>query len=114
MIMSLSEFRFNKKRKHYAYLFKDIGTKKLNLLITSKPVVLKKKKNKIKVQFINVQLTRHPSKDKSGKYYMIPRKYIDDFDSFAEKKSNWSFDINDKRKIKRLKKQNKKSATIPR
>ena len=42
--MSLSEFRFNKKRKHYAYLFKDIGTKKLNLLITSKPVVLKKKK----------------------------------------------------------------------
>ena len=38
--MSRSEFRWNKKRKHYAYLFKDIGRKRLNLLISSKSVML--------------------------------------------------------------------------
>ena len=31
--MSRSEFRWNKKRKHYSYLFKDVGQQKMNLLI---------------------------------------------------------------------------------
>ena len=30
--MSLSEFRYNKKRKHYAYLFKRIKKQKKNRL----------------------------------------------------------------------------------
>ena len=41
--MSISEFRYNKKRKHYAYLFKTIGLKRKNILITSKPFVIKHK-----------------------------------------------------------------------
>ena len=35
--MSRSEFKWNKKRKHYAYLFKDIGDKRKNLLLHSDP-----------------------------------------------------------------------------
>ena len=41
--MSRNEFRWNKKRKHYAYLHKDIGTKRINILISSKPIVKTKK-----------------------------------------------------------------------
>ena len=41
--MSLSEFRWNKRRKHYAYLFKKVGTKRFNILISSKALVVKKK-----------------------------------------------------------------------
>ena len=41
LYLARSEFRLNKKRKHYSYLHKDIGSKRLNILITSKPVVVK-------------------------------------------------------------------------
>ena len=44
--MSLSEFRFNKKRKHYAYLFKQIGLFRKNILFTSKPIRIWKGKTK--------------------------------------------------------------------
>ena len=54
--MSRSEFRWNKKRKHYAYLFKDIGRKRLNLLISSKPVMVGKKNKKKKRFYKNVPL----------------------------------------------------------
>ena len=35
--MSRSEFRWNKKRKHYAYLFKDVGVYCKNFLLHSNP-----------------------------------------------------------------------------
>ena len=41
--MARSEFRWNKKRKHYAYLHKDRGSKRKNILITSKPIMIEKK-----------------------------------------------------------------------
>ncbi len=41
--MSRSEFRWNKKRKHYAYLHKDIGKKRKNILLTSKSSIKTKK-----------------------------------------------------------------------
>ena len=99
--MSRSEFRWNKKRKHYAYLHKDIGRKRKNILITSKEFV----KRKGKVVIINVRLYRHPNKNKTGIYFVIPRNYLDDISSFDEKVfSKWKFDKHDKRKIKRIKK----------
>lgn len=99
--MSRSEFRFNKKRKHYAYLHKDIGKRRKNLLISSKPQVFRKGKKLIQ----NVSLKRHPNPKKDGQFYIIPRNYLDDVDSFDETiYKNWCFDKNDKRKIKRLKK----------
>ena len=115
--MSTSEFRYNKKRKHYAYLFKTIGIKRKNILISSKPVMIEKKhkKNRLKTKItINIVLYRHPNPTKKGKYYLIPRVYIDDiscFDSFVLEK--WSFNKNDKRKIKRIKRAKKKPATTP-
>ena len=115
--MSTSEFRYNKKRKHYAYLFKTIGIKRKNILISSKPVMIEKKhkKNRLKTKItINIVLYRHPNPTKKGKYYVIPKIYIDDiscFDSFVLEK--WSFNKNDKRKIKRIKRVKKKPATTP-
>ena len=112
--MSLSEFRWNKKRKHYAYLFKVKGTKRMNLLISSKPIMIEKKhkKNRIKARITtNVSLHHHPCPTKNGRYYVIPRIYIDDSNCFDILiLQGWRFDKNDKRKIKRLK---KKPATTP-
>ena len=102
--MSRSEFRWNKKRKHYAYLFKIMGTKIKNILISSKSVVIRKKHGKTTIKN-NVPLVRHPNKKKSGKYFLIVRIYIDDESSFDELVyTDWVFDINDKRKVKRIKK----------
>lgn len=110
--MSRSEFRWNKKRKHYAYLFKDKGEYRLNLLISSKPVMIRKKSRK-KKYFANILLFHHPNPFKEGLFYIVPIIYVDNINSFDSKiYISWSFDKNDKRKIKRLKKQ-KKSATKP-
>ena len=99
--MSRSEFRWNKKRKHYAYLHKDIGQKIMNILISSKPFVFRKGK----IVIINAPLYRHPNSKYRNQYYLIPRNYLDKFSSFDRKVySNWKFDRNDKRKVKRIKK----------
>ena len=109
--MSRSEFRWNKRRKHYAYLFKDVGKYCKNLLISSKPAMIRKKKRK-KRFYLNVLLFRHPNPLKYGVFYIVPIVYLDHIDSFDSKiYVTWSFDKNDKRKIKRLK--TKKSATKP-
>lgn len=98
--MSRSEFRWNKKRKHYAYLHKDKGSKRLNILISTKPFVLRKGK----IHFKNVPLFRHPNPNYKGKFYLVPRNYIDEADCFEIKiYTKWSFDRNDKRKVKRIK-----------
>ena len=52
--MSLSEFRFNKKRKHYAYLFKQIGLFRKNILFTSKPIRIWKGKTRI-LSYLSIQ-----------------------------------------------------------
>ena len=112
--MSRSEFRWNKKRKHYAYLHKDLGEFRKNILLTSKPKVFRKKNGKVKVVFNNVRLYAHlnPSKKNSAdqfiEYFVIPKNYVDNISSFDEYVfQDWCFDKNDKRKIKRIKKQRK-------
>ena len=97
--MSISEFRFNKKRKHFAYLFKKVGQYRKNILFTTKPTRLWHGKNKR-----NVELFRHPNIKSDKKIYAIPIVYIDHADSFHSDNLDWSFDKNDKRKIKRIKK----------
>ena len=99
--MSRSEFRWNKKRKHYSYLHKDIGSKRKNILITSKPTI-KNRTGKIVVK--NVPLHHHPNPNKEGQFYVVPRNYIDELISFDEKAYKWDWHKNDKRKIKRIKK----------
>ena len=106
--MSRSEFRWNKKRKHYAYLFKDKGKLVWNILITSKPYVLKRKNSKVRIVAKNIKLVCHPNIVKVGIYYVIPKKYLDNISSFDETIYSWNWDKNDKRKIKRIKR-NKKS-----
>ena len=113
--MSRSEFRWNKKRKHYAYLHKDIGDLRRNILITSSPKVFKRKNGKIRVVFNNVKLFSHPnpnmkirSDNNSKEFYLIPKNYLDNISSFdSHIYEDWSFDVNDKRKVKRIKKQAK-------
>ena len=99
--MSRSEFRWNKKRKHYSYLFKDIGSKCMNILISTKAYVFRKGRVAIR----NIPLFKHPDSTKNGHFYLVPRKYLDDYSCFEEKVyDDWRFDKNDKRKIKRIKK----------
>ena len=102
--MALSEFRYNKKRKHYAYLFKATGAKRKNLLITSKECVLKHKRGKIRKVMDNIPLVHHPNSEKQGSFFVIPRVYTDEKSSFEETIYRWNWNINDKRKIKRIKK----------
>ena len=101
------------RKKHYAYLFKTIGIERKNILISSKPVMIEKKhkKNRLKTKItINIVLYRHPNPTKKGKYYLITRVYIDDISSFNSMVlEKWTFDKNDKRIIKRIKRTKKKT-----
>ena len=107
--MSRSEFRWNKKRKHYAYLYKDIGHKRMNILISSKPYVMRKGR----IVFANIPLYKHPSAKKNGQFYLVPRSYLDDVLSFDVKiYTSWVFHKNDKRKVKRIKRKKLDRNTI--
>ena len=97
--MSRSEFRYNKKRKHYAYLFKDLGVFRKNILLSTKPYRIVRGKQKK-----NVLLFKHPNKNETTVVYVIPYVYIDHYTSFDTNALLWFFDKNDKRKIKRIKK----------
>ena len=96
--MSRSEFRWNKKRKHYAYLFKDLGDKCLNIVLTTKPTRVVKGKEKR-----NIKLFRHPNPNSIKNAYINPFIYVDSMSSFYDIIYKWHFDKNDKRTIKRMK-----------
>lgn len=100
--MSRSEFRYNKRRKHYLYQFKDRGDFRENIILTSKPT--RKFHERIKK---NIKLHKHPNPNSSKDVYVIPKVYIDDIKSFDSKVLHWNWDKNDKRKIKRIKKRKK-------
>ena len=100
--MSRSEFRWNKKRKHYSYLFKDIGSKRKNVVLTSKSIRFHHKRARN-----NVRLYKHPNPNCDKQVYLIPIIYSDNLSSFDEMKTNWRFHPNDKRKVKRIKRKHK-------
>ena len=64
----------------------------------------KRKKGKDRIVIRNIPLHHHPNPDKKGKFYVIPRNYLDDSSSFDSKTYNWNWNVNDKRIIKRIKK----------
>jgi len=100
--MARSEFRFNKRRKHYSYLFKGNEFRIKNIVLSTKPY--RKEHSKIKK---NVKLYKHPNPNSVKQAYIVPIIYNDDIASFDEKKLNWRFHPNDKRKVKRIKKHHK-------
>ena len=100
--MALSEFRYNKKRKHYSYLFKSAGPFRKCILFTTKPTRIWKKKTKN-----NYRLFKHPNPSCEKTVYVIPRIYVDHAKSFHKDSLNWQFDRNDKRRIKRIIKEKK-------
>lgn len=102
--MALSEFRYNKKRKHYSYIYGQNGNLRKNLLLSSKSIIKVKKKNGRYRIINNIKLQRHPNPNCHKDEYVMNRRYLDHKDDFGHIKSNWSFDTNDRRIIKRLKK----------
>ena len=56
----------------------------------------------------NIKLYRHPNKKSVLQVFIYNHSpYKDNVESFASKNLNWFWDINDKRKVKRMKKYNK-------
>lgn len=97
--MSRSEFRYNRKRKHYSYLFKDVGFERKNIVLTSKPYRKEHKKMKK-----NIKLFKNPNPNSDNDSYLIPKIYTDKEETFDKRKLKWKFHQNDKRKVKRIKK----------
>jgi hypothetical protein len=100
--MSISKFRFNRRRKHYSYSFKKRNSRVDNILLTSKPY--RKRHEHLEK---NVELYKHPNPNSDKQAYLIPIVYNDDETSFDSKELKWNFHPNDKRKVKRIKKRRK-------
>ena len=100
--MAISEFRYNKRRQHYSYIYGRKNNQLKNLLLSSKSYRKVKKRNGRYKIVNNVQLQRHPNPNCKEKEYVMTKKSLDYPYDFGRKLSNWSFDVNYKRKIKRL------------
>ena len=95
-------FRYNKKIKHYAYIFKITNGYCYNILLTTQQFSIQKKHKKEKL-VKNIKLFKHPNKDSNKVAFIYNHSpYIDKSTSFDTKELLWTWDINDKRKVKRL------------
>ncbi len=94
--MAISEFRFNKKRKHPAYVFKKKNGKYHSLTITHSSKFNNRK---------NTKLYKNPSPKDTSDAYVIKKIAKDDISSYSKRPlKDWSFHTYDRRNIKRLKK----------
>lgn len=105
--MSTSEFRYSKKRKHYAYLFKSKGEIRLSILLSTKKITKNKKFGK-EILTLNIPLLKHPNPLSDKNAFLIDKVYFDKIETFDEKVlKTWNFEKNDKRKVKRIKRKAK-------
>ena len=93
--MALSEFRFNRRRKHPSYVFKKKNNKYHSILITHAPKTGNKK---------NIKLYKNPKLNDKTDAYLVPKIYKDDLSSYNQPYNNWQFHTYDKRNVKRIKK----------
>ena len=106
-------FKFNKKRKHYAYIYRIKNGWCYNIILTTQESSIQKKHGKTQL-IKNIRLFRHPNPNKQGLIVFIYNHppYIDFIDSFDFKELKWKWHSNDKRKVKRFKKYKKYKAFI--
>lgn len=102
------KFRYNKKRKHYSYIFKIVGNYCINILLTTQSESKQRKKGKT-TMVKNIKLSTHPNPNTPNVivYIYNHAPYYDPINSFDLKTLKWKWNINDKRIVKRLKKYNK-------
>ena len=97
------KFLCNKKRKHYSYIFKVANGYCLNILLTTESSS-KQKKHKKYLIIKNIKLFKHPNKNSAVEVFIYNYPpYRNSQNSFDVKTLNWVWDINDKRKVKRMK-----------
>ena len=105
--MARSKFRYNKKRKHYSYSYREKNGYSENILLTTDSVLVDKKYGR-RIVRNNIPLYMHPNPNKrkdGNNYYIVNhRPYFDKEESFNPKRYRWMWHRNDKRKIKRFKK----------
>ena len=103
--MAISEFRYNKKTKHYSYIVAKNDDYRKNISISTKSKRKKKRKNGTYIEYNNILLYKHPNpRTPNKKVYLIPKIEYTHKDSFGRKLSSWKFHNNDKRIVKRIKK----------
>lgn len=95
-------FRYNKKRKHYSYIYKITNDYCFNILLTTQQFSIQKKHGKEKL-VKNIKLYKHPN-GKSNKFAFLYNHspYVDKVTSFDAKTLLWKWNVNDKRKVKRI------------
>lgn len=100
--MALSEFRYNLKSKHYAYIYGSKGLYRKNITISTKPYYKEKLKNGSYKYHKNIRLYKHPNSNSNKEVYLIPKRKLTHKDKFYKRKLKWKFHIFDKRKVKRI------------
>ena len=101
--MAISEFRYNRKAKHYSYIFAKDGNFRKNILISTDEYRKVKRKNGTYRYIRNVPLYKHPNPNYNGKpVYLMNKIEKTEYEKFGNKKKTWRFHIFDKRKVKRV------------
>jgi len=93
------EFRKYKKSGHPAYIFEKVGDEFRFLGITH---------SKIDKGTTNIELEKNPDPEDNGTAYIKTKSEQDKQNRFGEAKKKWKFHPNDKKKVAKIIKSNKK------
>lgn len=85
-------FRFNKRRKHPSYVFKEKNGNYHSIIVTHSSHNGK-----------NIKLYRNPNRNDSSPSYFVPRVYVDAKSSYGREYKNWKLSYRDKLKYYRIK-----------
>ena len=99
MATKKQEFRYNKRRGHYSYIYEEDGELRRNLLLSTKPQ--RKIKRDGKTLFVdNVKLDKHPNPKSNKDVWLINRRFVDKKNAFeTNARKNWKFKRSDKIKV---------------
>ena len=100
--MSKQEFRYNKRRGHYSYIYAEDGDNRKNLLLSTKEN--KKVNRKGKVHIVdNVKLDKHPNPNSNKDVWVMTRRFVDNKKAFSKNAyKNWKFTKSDKMKVDKI------------
>ena len=96
------EFRYNKRRGHYSYIYDEDGDNRKNLLLSTKPTRKTKSGGK-EYSAKNIKLDKHPNPNSNKDVWVMTRRFVDNKKAFSKNAyKNWKFTKSDKMKIDKI------------
>lgn len=97
--MRKQEFRYNKRRGHYSYIYEEDGDVRKHLMLSTKDSQKVKRKGNVYI-VKNVKLDKHPNPKSNKNVWVMTRRFVDKKNAFDKNaRKNWKLTKSDKTKV---------------